>query len=712
MGEINRKPVDEISSGFFAEIEADDYRNLNGEEIEVLVKNNNYSENWNNFFVKDEFIPHLIKNSEFYGKNYIGRMTPTFLEYNDLTLPVGISDSTMVSCILGDNIVVRNVSFLSHYRIGSECILFNINEMVCSDHAKFGNGIVMEGEPEDVRIWLEIGNENGGRKILPFENLIPADAYIWSKFRDDRELMSALVRMTENGFDKRRGRYGEVGGKTVIKNSRIIKDSKIGGYAYIKGANKIKNVSILSSKEEQSQIGEGVEIVNGIIGYGSKIFYGCKAVRFVTGRNTQLKYGARLLNSVLGDNSTVSCCELLNNLIYPFHEQHHNTSFLIATTIFGQSNIAAGATIGSNHNSRAPEGEIVAGRGFWPGLCTSFKHNCKFASYSLIVKGDYQNELNIKYPFSLIYLDKDHDEVGIMPAYWFMYNMYAIARNEYKFKNRDKRKIVVQNIELDCLAPDTLGEILSAISRIEYLTGAGNTGDRNTSPEKIAEAGRRLLKNSVLDGLELKDDECMKKCGGRIIKPQKAWEFYRRMCVYSAVKNFIRFFNAGEDTGLETFVGCIKKVRCDKLYARWRNIGGQIVPEEDLDLIKSDIKNGSLTGWNHVHDRYDRLWQRYPHDKVRYLIHVCESIHEKPFTDFTGDEWKKMLADAAETFEYILAATIESRQKDFIDPFKIMNYDNKSEMDEVLGSMKNNDFISDLEKETSWFVARIRALIG
>jgi len=83
-------------------------------------------------------------------------------------------------------------------------------------------------------------------------------------------------------------------------------------------------------------------------------------------KNSNLKYGARLINSFLGDNSTISCCEVLNNLIFPAHEQHHNNSFLIASVIMGQSNIAAGATIGSNHNSRANDNEIQAGRGFWP----------------------------------------------------------------------------------------------------------------------------------------------------------------------------------------------------------------------------------------------------------------------------------------------------------------------------------------------------------
>ena len=138
-----------------------------------------------------------------------------------------------------------------------------------------------------------------------------------------------------------------------------------------------------------------MELVNGIVGYGCRVFYGVKAIRFVLGNNSALKYGARLIHSILGDNSTVSCCELLNNLIFPAHEQHHNTSFLIASLVRGQSNLAAGCTIGSNHNSRANDGEIDAGRGFWPGLSTSLKHSSRFASYVLLSKGDYPYELDI-----------------------------------------------------------------------------------------------------------------------------------------------------------------------------------------------------------------------------------------------------------------------------------------------------------------------------
>ena len=204
-----------------------------------------------------------------------------------------------------------------------------------------------------------------------------------ASYRSDEVLMQKFKEFTEKKFDKRRGYYGKIGDRTVIKNCRIIKDVWIGSDAYIKGANKLKNLTINSSAEAQTQIGEGCELVNGIIGFGCRLFYGVKAVRFILASHSQLKYGARLINSYLGDNSTISCCEVLNSLIFPAHEQHHNNSFLMCIAyVMGQSNMAAGATIGSNHNSRGADGEIVAGRGFWPGLCVSLKHNSKFASFT------------------------------------------------------------------------------------------------------------------------------------------------------------------------------------------------------------------------------------------------------------------------------------------------------------------------------------------
>ncbi len=61
-------------------------------------------------------------------------------------------------------------------------------------------------------------------------------------------------------FDKRRGFYGTIGDRTVIKNCKIVKDVIIGTDAYLKGANKLKNLTINSSAKSKTQIGEGCEL--------------------------------------------------------------------------------------------------------------------------------------------------------------------------------------------------------------------------------------------------------------------------------------------------------------------------------------------------------------------------------------------------------------------------------------------------------------------
>ncbi|MDR1587144.1 MAG: DUF4954 family protein, partial [Treponema sp.] len=526
------------------------WRKLKSHEIEILAKNENYCSDWNNFFVADPFEPALIRNCSFYGLIRLGTLRELLLRHHDFCVPSGLRNSTIISCDIGNDTAIQDCSYISHYIIGDNCILSRIDEMQTTNHAKFGNGVIKEGENEDVRIWIDVMNETGGRSILPFADMIPADAYLWAAYRDDTEMTGRLKEITQERWGGKLGSYGTVDSGTVIKSCAIIKDTAVGSCAYIKGANKLKNVNVLSSEEEPSQIGEGVEMVNGIVGYGCHVFYGSKAVRFVMGRNCNLKYGARLIHSVLGDNSTVSCCEILNNLIFPVHEQHHNNSFLVASLIQGMSNMAAAATIGSNHNSRANDGEIRAGRGFWPGLAVSLKHSSRFASFVLIVKGEYPSELNIPFPFSLVNNNVHKNRLEVMPAYFWMHNLYALERNSWKARDRDRRKKKIQRIETDYLAPDTAEEIITALSLLEtWLQNAGYDREDPAAPDASGSGEPRTIPAPDLE---------RSRRGQVVIKPFKAIAAYRRMLELYAAKTLAAFLDSRPEldfAGLSALLG-------------------------------------------------------------------------------------------------------------------------------------------------------------
>lgn len=686
------------------------WRNLRSKEIEILVANGNSAENWNNVQVSAQFDPTLIRHSSFYGLVRIGRLQKAVLRHHDLALPTGIYDSLIISSDIGDDCAIHNVHYLSHYVIGERCILSDIDEMNTTNHAKFGNGILKDGEPEKDRVWIDIMNETGSRQVLPFDGMSTADAYLWAKYRDDKTLQSRLKEMTEERFDTSRGYYGSIAEQCVIKTSRILKDVKVGAHAYIKGANKLKNLTINSSAEEPSQIGEGVELVNGIIGYGCHIFYGCKAVRFILGNKSNLKYGARLINSFLGSNSTISCCEVLNNLIFPAHEQHHNNSFLIASVVMGQSNMAAGATVGSNHNSRANDNEVAAGRGFWPGLSSSIKHSSRFASFTLLAKGAYPAELNIPLPFSLLNNNESEGTLEVMPAFWWMYNMYALARNSWKFHHRDKRIQKNQHIEFDYLAPDTAEEILEAMRLLSLWTGKAlrrsEGHDPSHEPEAaLYEVGRKALADAapLPAGIEVLG-EGMEKSRRKVklIKVREAYQAYRDMLIYYGVKNLLKWREDNRNSGLKEMLQALSGER----QTEWINLGGQLVRCSDVDRLREDINRKKLSSWEEVHQRYDQLWEEYPKEKQKHALASLQLLYSED-KELNEEAWDSALNEAVRIQKYIRDQVYATRKKDYENPFRKATYRSDAEMQAAIGSVEDNSFIKLVERETDEFIARI-----
>ena len=673
------------------------YRQLSAYEIEVLVRNRNTSDNWNNIFVSNAFNPELVQNCKFYGLVRIGKLEPFYMEFKNLRRPVGFYNSTIISCDFGDNVVVDNVAYISHYIVGNEVIIINVNEAATTDYAKFGNGIVKDGEREEIRIWLEVCNENGGRKIMPFAGMLPGDAYLWTRFRDNETLQRKFKEFSTKKFDNRRGYYGIIGDRTVIKNCRILKDVNIGSDAYIKGANKIKNVTINSSATAMTQIGEGCELVNGIIDHGCRIFYGVKAVRFFMASHSQLKYGARLINSYLGNNSTISCCEVLNSLIFPSHEQHHNNSFLCAALLNGQTNIAAGATIGSNHNSRGADGEMVAGRGFWPGLCVSLKHNSKFASFTILAKGDYPAELNIPLPFSLVSNEVHTNELVVMPGYWFQYNLYALARNSWKYVDRDKRDHKIQNIEFNYLAPDTINEIVSSLTLFQRLTGLAylkkEEEQQDISDEKAVAIGKELLESdaSIVNELNIVAEN-FENSGRtvRVIKVLPCYQIFKDLVSYYAVHQLIEYINANNFTTLEELQD---RLPSKPALTSWGNIGGQLIPQPEIDKLLKGIQSNKIKGWNEVHKFYKDQGAVYNEQKLHHAIAALKEIHGIQLKKVSASVFENMLQKNVLTREWLVNQIQAARAKDYKNPFRKMVYESEEEMNKILGSIHDNGFI-------------------
>jgi hypothetical protein len=653
--------------------EKSSYRGLTAGETAALAANGNRCRDWALLRVTDPFAPELVRNCEFAGLVRLGSIRRAVIEHHDLVAPVGITNSRVVACDVGDDCAIHDCTYLAHYLVGHGCILLSNDEIHVSNHSKFGNGVVMEGEGEELRVRLDLMNEAGGRSVPPFLDMTCADAYLWARRRGDPALLAAFAAMTDSMYDRRRGRYGTIGAGSVLKSNRIVKDVAIGESAYVKGANKLKNLTILSSDGERTQIGEGVELVNGIVGRGCRIFYGCKAVRFVLGPNSSLKYGARLIHSVLGDNSTVSCCEMLNNLIFPGHEQHHNTSFLISALVRGQSNIAAGATLGSNHNSRANDGEIEAGRGFWPGLSASVKHSSRFASFCLLSKGDYRFELDMTLPFCLVDDDQARDRLVLVPAYWWTHNLYALMRNEGKLLARDRRAIKSQEIEFSPFAPDTAEEIIAAIGLIESRLGELGPAD----PEFL-DLPARTTENS--------DRRVVIK------RPRRALAAYREMLLWYAANAVLEaaLRAEAEGKGVDALIAGLDE-RASGRESDWENLGGQLVPSSKVEALLAKARGGELRDWRAMHAEYDRLAAEYPADKAAHAWAILRMLAGTAAAP--GPLLRSALGDLIALSRRVEEQVFATRAKDWSNRFRSATFRDEAEMRAVIGRPEDNPFV-------------------
>jgi hypothetical protein len=693
------------------------WRDLKSGEIDQLQRQGNMADDWGSVLVCEPFHPAQIQRCRFLGLVRLGPLENLVLEVEGVRAPVGLYDSTLVSCDVGANVVIDRVGWLAHTIVGDEAVLHGVGHVTTTRHAVFGNGGARAGKSgeEKGRTWIEVGNETGGRAILPFDGMLPADAWLWSKYRGDTPLMERLTALTDEWVRARvggPGHYSRIAEQAVVRDTRTMTDVRIGACARVIGASRLKNVTLLSNDKEPCQVREGAVAIDGIVGYGCRLGPGAHARRFVLGTRARLESGARVAHTVVGDNSTLAGCEAQNNLLFPFHEQHHNNSFLIAATVQGQSNIAAGATIGSNHNSRTPDGEILAGRGFWPGLCVSLKHNCRFAAYTLLVKGDYPAEIDLPLPFSLVSVAAGG--LTVLPAWWLLYNMYAVQRNEWKFRQRDRRIHARQQVVTAALAPDTVEEILGALELLEQWVGAAllrkeSIAGKDIALEAAQSRGREALLGNpaAVQALTLEVQGIENGRPTRIVKAAEAHAIYREIAHHDAVRALVALMERESITSAE---GLRARLTLDR-ERRWVNLGGQLAPGEEVDRLRAAIGSGKIETWQAVHAEYDRLWQAYPEARARHAGAVALALDGTAPAKLDETRWQDWLRRALATQEKIGELVRRSRSKDFAHPFRHITCDSPAEMEAVFGRPEDDLFLKGIDEATAALRARFKPFL-
>jgi len=172
-----------------------------------------------------------------------------------------------------------------------------------------------------------------------------------------------------------------------------------------------------------------------------------------------------------------------------------------------------------------------------------------------------------------------------------------------------------------------------------------------------------------------------------IIKPDQAYLAYRDMLHHYAMKNLMEYHLDHPETGFSSMIAALDGARVN----RWVNLGGQLVPETDVDEIRKAVGSGEITTWEAVHQRYDELWVRYPLDKQRHAFATLKSLYRTD--NLTHAQWNDAIDKEMVILRFICDQVYLSRKKDFDDPFRKMIYRNAAEMQAAIGTIDDNEFI-------------------
>ena len=113
------------------------------------------------------------------------------------------------------------------------------------------------------------------------------------------------------------------------------------------------------------------------------------------------------------------------------------------------------------------------------------------------------------------------------------------------------------------------------------------------------------------------------------------------------------------------------------------NLGGQLVPQGELDKLIAQIESGEVDSWQQVHDRYNQWWAEYPALCRRHAYQVLCLLSQSHI--LAPEQWQQYLLRYGNIQHFVAEQVKVTRQKDDENLFRRMAYRNDAEMQAVLG---------------------------
>jgi hypothetical protein len=519
-------------------------RSLSAEEIRGLESLGNCAEDWSRVGVAENFDWTRVRHSEFQGSVILGRFSGHRAVEEGSDLPCGLFYSTLANCIIGHDVLIRDVKFLANYIVGPEAVMFDCGSITSASRTTFGNGIA-----------ISLGIESGGREVALFAEIDVEIAAAVARRRECQDFQDDYAKAVCGYVSEVVSSRGIIESEAVVRHVPKIRNVYMGRSARVDGATLIADSTVLSNAEEPACISSSACVINSILQWGSRVETMAIVDRSVLLEHSHVERHGKVTASIIGPNSGVGGGEVTASLVGPFVGFHHQALLIAALWPEGKGNIGYGANVGSNHTSKAPDQEFWPGEGAFLGLGVNIKYPSDFsrAPYTIVACGVNTLPQRVTFPFSLIQLPSvrcpsvppAYNE--ILPGWVLVHNLYALKRNEWKYRARNRARRTKPNFSF--LRPEIVELIRHASRRLEAVSmikeaytscdiqGLGKNFMTEASRQSAIEAYRFFIAYNALNGLLEKvrsvPPEEIAILDSLLITPSdsSAWEQQRRILV-------------------------------------------------------------------------------------------------------------------------------------------------------------------------------------
>ena len=431
------------------------YRPLTKEEINTLLSQNCFADNWTGMTVTEGFSPKNIINTRFDGSIKLGVYSGTIEFEKNIYKTCGIYNSFVSNCEIGDNVYISEVKNLSNYIIEGNVAISNIGSLVVDEESAFGNGTE-----------IEVLNEGGGRELPIFDRLSSQIGYLTVLYRHDKDFTDKILGLIRNYCESKRSNRGLIQTGARIQDSLIIRNVSVGSYATISGASLLEEGTIQSCNEAPAFIGAGVIAKKFIVLSGSRVDGGAILDKSFVGQGVKMGKQFSAENSVFFANCEAFHGEACSLFAGPFTVTHHKSTLLIASLVSFFN--AGSGTNQSNHMYKlGPLHQGILERGSKTGSFSYLLLPTHIGAFTVVMGKHYANFDTADFPFSYISEGKGKSE--LTPAM----NLFTVGtrRDSDKWPTRDRRKDPdkLDLIHFDLFSPYIVGKIINGINILNEL---------------------------------------------------------------------------------------------------------------------------------------------------------------------------------------------------------------------------------------------------